>query len=129
MDPSSEHDDIAALREHHDTKSTARELADEGAGRWETDVDHDPMITTSMRLPKSILDQVRERAAVVGLKPTALIRAWIENAVAGPPSVPTVPPQHSGNALEKRAADIDDRLTRLEHAVFDHAMPDHPSPR
>lgn len=124
MDTTASEHDLAALRAHYDTTSTANELADEAAGRWETDVDPDPMITTSLRLPKSVLDQVRERAAAAGLKPTALIRAWIETAVVRPPAAPSVPPQHTGNALEKRAADINDRLTRLEHAVFDHAASD-----
>jgi hypothetical protein len=45
---------------------------------WETDIDSDPMITTSLRLPKSLLDWVRDQAEDEDLKPTALIRRWIE---------------------------------------------------
>lgn len=41
----------------------------------------DPMITTSLRLPKSVLDEVRARAAAENIKPTALIRRWVEHAV------------------------------------------------
>jgi hypothetical protein len=36
------------------------------------------MITTSLRLPKSLLDWVRDQAAADGSRPTALIRRWIE---------------------------------------------------
>lgn len=48
------------------------------AAEWETEVDTDPMVVTSVRLPKSLLDWVRERAAAEKIKPTALIRRWIE---------------------------------------------------
>ena len=43
---------------------------------------NDPMITTSLRLPKSVLDRVRLLAARDGVKPTALIRRWTEQACA-----------------------------------------------
>ena len=42
----------------------------------------DPMITTSLRLPQSVLDRVRLLAARNGVKPTALIRRWTEQASA-----------------------------------------------
>src|SRR5437763_13597125 len=55
---------------------------------------NDPMITTSLRLPKSVLDRVRLLAARDGVKPTALIRRWTEQACAlempTDPSAPTV---------------------------------------
>jgi hypothetical protein len=50
---------LAALREHYDSPDTVEELAE---GRWEAEVDSDPMVTTSLRLPKSLLDRVREEA-------------------------------------------------------------------
>ncbi|MFD8754260.1 hypothetical protein ACFV0O_25240 [Kitasatospora sp. NPDC059577] len=40
------------------------------------------MITTSLRLPKPVMDEVRRRARERGLKPTAIMREWIEAAVA-----------------------------------------------
>ncbi len=83
-------------RNHYDTTSTAGEM---DGGAWETDVDPDPMVTTSVRLPKSLLDWVREQADAGRVKPTALIRRWIE---------------------ERREVDesVAARLERLEHAVF-----------
>ncbi|MFC0434097.1 CopG family transcriptional regulator [Kutzneria buriramensis] len=43
---------------------------------------NDPMITTSLRLPQSVLDRVRVLATRDGVKPTALIRRWTEQACA-----------------------------------------------
>jgi hypothetical protein len=43
---------------------------------------NDPMITTSLRLSQSVLDRVRLLAARDGVKPTALIRRWTEQACA-----------------------------------------------
>ncbi|MBD0691229.1 hypothetical protein [Streptomyces sp. CBMA123] len=40
------------------------------------------MITTSLRLPKPVMDEVRRRARERGMKPTAVMREWIEAAVA-----------------------------------------------
>ncbi|MFF3111812.1 hypothetical protein ACFVSN_21780 [Kitasatospora sp. NPDC057904] len=40
------------------------------------------MITTSLRLPKPVMDEVRRRARERGLKPTAIMREWIEAAIA-----------------------------------------------
>jgi len=63
------------LREHYDTHTTADEM---DHGRWEADTEADPMVTTSVRLPKSLLDWVRRQSEVEGMKPTALLRRWIE---------------------------------------------------
>ncbi|MFJ7246175.1 hypothetical protein ACIQWA_16170 [Kitasatospora sp. NPDC098652] len=40
------------------------------------------MITTSLRLPKPVMDEVRRRARERGVKPTAIMREWIEAAIA-----------------------------------------------
>jgi uncharacterized protein (DUF4415 family) len=90
---------LAELRDYYDNHSTA---ADMGDATWETEVEPDPMVTTSLRLPKSVLDWVRAQAEVEHTKPTALIRRWIEERQAG-------------------TAGVDERLARLERAVFDHS--------
>jgi hypothetical protein len=64
--------DLAA---YYDATDTADEMTD---ASWDESAAEDPMITTSLRLPKSVLDQVRALAAAEGVKPTALIRRWIE---------------------------------------------------
>lgn len=98
-------EELAELREHYDTTSTADQMTAE-AGRWETDIDPDPMVTTSLRIPKSLLDWVRERAADERVRPSALIRRWIED--------------HRDGGVAA-AAEVTARLERLEHAVFDQA--------
>lgn len=89
--------DLASLREHYDTTDVSDAI---DRAQWETDTQPDPMVTTSLRLPKSVLDWVRAEAEAQHVKPTALIRRWIE---------------------ERRSASSDPvatRLERLEAAVF-----------
>ncbi len=72
-------------------------------GTWEANTDADPMITTSVRLPKSLLDWIRQRAAAQHVRPSVLIRQWIEQ-------------QRDEDGTE--TADLLARVERLEHAVF-----------
>jgi hypothetical protein len=57
-----------------------------------------------VRLPKSLLDWVRDQAAAQHVRPSVLIRQWIEQR------------RDAGgrSGLDKLAA----RVERLEHAVF-----------
>jgi len=48
--------ELTKMRAYYDAHSTADEM---GNGTWEADVDPDPMVATSLRLPKSLLDWVR----------------------------------------------------------------------
>lgn len=78
-------DKIDELAAYYDERDTTDEL--------ERAIPRDPipsdevMIVTSLRLPKSVMDQVRERAQERGTKPTALIREWVEAALAGQDAV------------------------------------------
>ena len=83
---------LAQLRDHYDTADLTAEIE---RARWETDVEPDPMVTTSLRLPKSVLDWVRQQAEAERVKPTALIRRWIEQQ------------------RDDRARDVSGRLERL----------------
>jgi uncharacterized protein YdiU (UPF0061 family) len=38
----------------------------------------EPMVTTSLRLPKPVMDAVRAAADARGIRPTALMREWVE---------------------------------------------------
>lgn len=84
------------LRDHYDNVDTSADMED---GHWESETDQDPMVTTSLRLPKSLLDWVRQQAETERVRPTALIRHWIEERRVG-------------------ADSMAERLTRLEAAVF-----------
>lgn len=91
---------LDALRDYYDTHCTADEMED---GTWETDVYPNPMVSTSLRLPKDVLDWVRAQAATEGIGHTALIRRWIEQR----------------RALEQAdAARVDQRLDVLAEAVL-----------
>jgi hypothetical protein len=83
---------LAQLRDHYDTTDLSAEIE---RAHWETEVESDPMVTTSLRLPKSVLDWVRQQAEAEHVKPTALIRRWIEQQ------------------REERAEDVSGRLERL----------------
>ena len=83
---------LVQLRDHYDTTDLSAEIE---RAHWETDVEPDPMVTTSLRLPKSVLDWVRQQAEAEHVKPTALIRRWIEQQ------------------RDDRAADVSGRLERL----------------
>jgi len=75
------------IREHYDNHDTSEDLAsafEAGTVVEEGDTADDPMITTSLRLPRSVLQAVRQRAAAEGIKPTALMRRIIETSVRPP---------------------------------------------
>jgi hypothetical protein len=67
--------DLLRLREEFDSTDQSDAIE---RGTVETDVDPDPMVTTSIRLPKSLLDWVRNQAEAERIKSTALVRRWIE---------------------------------------------------
>jgi len=58
------------------------------------------MVTTSLRMPKSLLDWVRGQAAKEHVRPTVLIRQWIEQR------------------RDVGGDDLAGRVERLEQAVF-----------
>jgi hypothetical protein len=71
---------IEDLRDYYDTHDTAKELEtalDRGEGVWETNVEEDPLVGTSLRLPKSILDRIRAEARTRQMPATALMRLLI----------------------------------------------------
>lgn len=91
---------LDALREHFDGSDLPDVI---GEATWDSEIDSDPMIVTSIRLPKSLLDWVREQAVGEQLKPTALIRRWIED--------------QRRSSTRQRTSDDDDTVTRLAERV------------
>lgn len=92
------------LAEHAQTHDFSAEMEH---AVWETDTEADPMVTTSLRLPASLLNWVREQAASQHVRPSALIRRWVE--------------QHREDDGEGGVEDVAARLERLEQAVFSGA--------
>ncbi len=73
--------DIEALAEYYETHELTEDevMSAEPAEAQPSD---SVMITTSLRLPKPVMDEVRRRAQARGVKPTAIMREWIEAAIA-----------------------------------------------
>lgn len=91
-------DEIAEYAQTHNFSTDMEQ------GVWETDTQADPMVTTSVRLPKSLLDWVRQQAAAQHVRPSVLIRQWIEQY------------RDAGGGAE--IANLAARMDRLERAVF-----------
>jgi hypothetical protein len=72
--------ELQTLADYYDATDTSAEMAD---AEWDDETAENPMITTSLRLPKNVLDQIRATAAAEGVKPTALMRRWIEERLSG----------------------------------------------
>lgn len=90
---------LQRLAEYYDTHDTSKEL--ERAELIEEPADPDPMVSLSLRLPKSLLDWVRAQARTEHTKPTQLIRRWIEERrTTGQPS------------LEERVRRLEDLVQR-----------------
>lgn len=89
---------LQRLAEYYDTHDTSDEL--ERAALVDGPMDPDPMVSLSLRLPKSLLDWVRAQARTEHTKPTQLIRRWIEERRSGEPS------------LEQRVRRLEDLVQR-----------------
>lgn len=91
------------LRDHFDGADLSDAIE---SATWETETESDPMVVTSVRLPKSLLDWVRQQALDEHVKPTTLMRRWIEERRDA-----TAVGATSGDASVARLAD---RVSRLE---------------
>jgi hypothetical protein len=79
--------DMEELRKHYDETDTAPDLEaaiQAGAGNWDTETQDDPLIGTSLRLPRSILRRVRQEAGERHLATTALIRVLVVEGLDRP---------------------------------------------
>ncbi|MCO7196265.1 BrnA antitoxin family protein [Pseudonocardia sp. McavD-2-B] len=92
-------EEVERLRNYYDQTDLSANIDN---GQLDTDVDPNPMVTTSLRLPKDVLDWVREQAAAQHVRPTTLLRQWVEER-------------------RSNTANLESRLARLEQAVFDKA--------
>lgn len=70
---------INKLREHYDTTDASADL---DQAILDDTVQDDPMIGITVRLPRAVLNQVRDLAASKDMKVTALIRDLVEQHVA-----------------------------------------------
>jgi len=76
---------IDELRDYYDNTDVAEHFTDATPDTRTADV----LVSTSIRLPQALVNQVREQAATLGIPATALMRQWVtEKAVTS--QVPAV---------------------------------------
>ena len=69
-------DKLEELRDYYDTTDTSESVE---RAQWDERVlgPDEVMVSTSIRLPRSLMQRVRERAAEAGVPATALMRQWV----------------------------------------------------
>ncbi|WP_052915665.1 CopG family antitoxin [Mycobacterium haemophilum] len=76
-------DELNELRDYYDKTDVASEFTDAELDTRTTD---EVMVSTSIRLPQSLVDKVREQAAVLGIPATTLMRQWVIEKATTPPT-------------------------------------------
>jgi hypothetical protein len=92
---------IEDLRDYYDNHDTAEELEtalERGEAVWETNTEEEPLVGTSIRLPKSILDRIRAESRTRQMPATALMRVWIVQGLT----------DQSGSAVDQVRHQLDD---------------------
>lgn len=88
--------ELEALATYYETHDTGEEMG--GDGTWI----EPPMVTTSLRLPKPLMEAIKAEAGEQHIRHTALMRKVLAAYVAGE---------------QVRPADIIDRLDRIERLI------------
>lgn len=76
MSGKSRAEELAEVAEHVESHDMV-EVVDTAV--WDTDVSTEPMVVTSIRLPRPLMQRVRAQAEAAGVPATALIRGWVED--------------------------------------------------
>lgn len=72
------------LRDYYDSTDVTSEFA---GAELDTRIADEVMVSTSIRLPQSLVDKVRAQASALGIPATTLMRRWvIEKATTPPPN-------------------------------------------
>lgn len=95
-------DELAAYVDEHDFS------AEIDSGEWDDRVIENPMITTSLRLPRNVMEQLRAAAEERGIKVTALMREWLEQRLAA---------DDSGDDAFISVADVQRLIATKAHSV------------
>jgi len=67
-------DKIKDLRDHYDGTDVAEHFAD---AELDTRITTEVLVSTSIRLAQSLVNQVRDQAATLGIPATTLMRQWV----------------------------------------------------
>lgn len=73
------HNDLEQTAAFYDTHDTSADLE---RAEFDDSVVAEPMITTSLRVPKPVMDGIRAAAEARGMRATVLMREWIEERLA-----------------------------------------------
>jgi predicted DNA binding CopG/RHH family protein len=79
-------DKIDQLRDYYDTTDVAEHFKD---ATLQTNTASEILVSTSIRLPQPLMNQVRAQAAELGVPATTLIRQWVTER-ATTPATPAV---------------------------------------
>ncbi|BBX97727.1 hypothetical protein [Mycobacterium lacus] len=77
------HDKLNELRDYYDNTDVANEFAD---AEMDTHTTGEVMVSTSIRLPQSLVDKVRRQAGALGIPATTLMRQWVVEKATTPPA-------------------------------------------
>lgn len=84
--------ELDEIAEYYDTHDISQEIAAAELERHEPLPADDVMIVSSIRLSKATMDKVRALAAELGVRPTSLMRDWIEEKLgSGEAATPPAP--------------------------------------
>lgn len=72
---------IDELRDYYDNTDVAAHFQDATLDTHATD---EVLVSTSIRLPQSLVDQVRGQAAALGIPATTLMRQWVTEKATTP---------------------------------------------
>jgi predicted DNA binding CopG/RHH family protein len=75
-------DELNELRDHYDKTDVTSEFTD---AELDTRITDEVMVSTSIRLPQSLVDRVRAQAAALGIPATTLMRQWVIEKATTPP--------------------------------------------
>lgn len=76
-------DDLDTLRDYYDNTDVTSDFTNAELDRRTTD---EVMVSTSIRLPQSLVDKVREQATALGIPATTLMRRWVIDRATTPPN-------------------------------------------
>jgi predicted DNA-binding protein len=68
--------DSKKLRRYYDKTDMSESIEDAEIDDYVMDP-NEVMVSTSIRLPRSLMQRIRERAAELGVPATALVRQWV----------------------------------------------------
>ena len=74
-------DKLDRLRDYYDTTDVAEHFTDT---TLESDKATEVLVSSSIRLPQSLMNQVRAQAAELGIPATTLMRQWITERATTP---------------------------------------------